>query len=41
MKAALLRSSGDGESEKWWKRLSGWRRTLPDNGGGDVLASPG
>jgi len=30
MKAALLRKSGDGESEKWWKRLFGWRRTFPE-----------
>ncbi len=41
MKAALLRISGEGESEKWWKRLLGCSSTFPETVGVGVSASPG
>lgn len=33
--------SGNGESEKWWKRLLGWRRTLPERVGDDEFVVGG
>ena len=41
MKAALRRISGDGESEKEWKRLLGCNRGRPLTSGIGVLSRPG
>ena len=41
MKAALRLISGEGESEKGWKRLLGSSRTFPEAVDEGVEASPG